>query len=197
MPYAGAMPLTRPPIDFDAVRAALWRVVQAATGLGPNSVVASQPEAPLAKRPETPFCEFMVSTVAQAFGRDAEAPTDVEGVYKYYGPRLMTVQFQTYGETHEQAYGIASTLHAAFGIDTYLDLLRAAGVVVWSRAAVTDLSALLSTGYEGRAAFNVSFGLHSSLTVDVGIVTSVPVSSTIAAEQTLTLSNFTVDLREG
>lgn len=192
------MPLRAPPIDFDAVRAAIWRAVQAATGLGPNGVVVSQPEHPIAKRPETPFCEFIVTTVAQTFGRDAMVPTAADdGTFRYYGPRLMTAQFQFYGETHEQAYGLACCMQAALHTDPVADGLRAAGIVVWSREPVTDLSALLSTGYEGRAGFNVSFGLHSELIVDVGTITSVPVLARLPSQAQPETISFEVDLTKG
>jgi hypothetical protein len=188
------MALRAPPIDFDAIRAAIWQGVQDATGLGPNSVVVSQPEAPIAKRPETPFCEFMVTTVAQSFGEDYEVADAEDGVFRYVGPRMMTVQFQTYGETHEQAYGLACCLHAALQADPICDLLKSVGVVVWRRDAVIDLSALLSTGYEGRAGFNASFGLHSSLSLTVGTIASVPVSAAITSDALLDRADFTVDL---
>lgn len=186
------------PIDYNRVRATLALVIQRATGLESNAVVMAEPEAPVAKRPETPFCEFQITTVAQQFGSDAIIPTDTAGVYRYVGPRLCTVQFQFYGETHEQAYGLACLLQCGLDLDPYLDLLRANQIVVWSRDTVTDISSLLSTGYEGRAAFSASFGLHSDITVDVGTIASVPVSATITGgSDSPPPIEFSVDLEEG
>ena len=42
-------------------------------------------------------------------------------------------------------------------------VLRKAGIAVWLLGAVADVSALLNTGYEGRAQMDVQFGIASNM----------------------------------
>jgi hypothetical protein len=114
----------------------------------------------------------------------------------YAGPRQMTVSFQFYGRTHEEAYGLGSAWQASLAQEPTMDALATYGITVWSREPVVNITSLLSTGYEGRAAINATFGLQSSMTVKVGSIEQVPVSGVVNAIGDTFPVIFTADLKD-
>lgn len=171
-----------PPIDFDLIRAGIARTLQQTLELDQNSVVMAEAEAPVAKRPELPFVDFSITSVSQAFARDAMRVSDVDPDYWIYsGTRQLTVMFRFYGATHEQAYGLASAWQSSLSHEPTTDALSSYGLAVWHRDPVVNISSLLSTGFEGRAAVNATFGLASSMAVKVGYIEQVPVSGVVHA----------------
>lgn len=169
------------PIDFDAVRAALVAVVRNATGLDQNHVIMLEPETTLSARPTLPYMTLKFTTVAARMGDDVASPAgdDDDGLFNYGGQRMCSVAFDAYGQTHEQAYAYCHVLQCAFDQEPTADQLDDAGVTFWDGSSVVDVSALLSTGTEGRAHMDCQFGLASNMLVDLGRIETVNVIGTV------------------
>lgn len=166
------------PIDYDAIRRALVSAVAQATGLDVEHVVMAEPEIPNAPRPTLPYVSMKLTSAAIRYGQDA-LTVDAQGVQHLGGQRGIVVSVNTYGRSHEEAYGVMAALQ--FGLDNpaVLDPLRAAGIAVWWQGAVGDLSMLLETGYEGRAQMDVFLGVAGNIQSAVDTVGSVEVVGNI------------------
>lgn len=174
-------PRPRFAIDYDALRVALVAAVRAATGLEQNHVIVAEPEQPGAPRPAAPFATLKIISGARAFGDDgAEQLSDT--LWRFRGPRAMVVSFQFFGRSHEEALAYAAHWQAALGLPTIQARLAQGGLAVWNQGAVADISALMQTGYEGRASIDVTFGIASTLEVDLGTIETAPVTATVADE---------------
>lgn len=184
------MPITAPPIDFNAVRAGLVRAAVAALGLPASGVIVREPEVVNSPRPPLPYLSLKIMTAAMRYGDDVGTPID-DNTWNYGGPRSMAVSFQAYGTTHEEALGLMATWQAALDQPPTLDALGRAGLAVWTVGAVADISILVNTGYEGRAQMDCVFGLASNTTIRLDTIVAAPVSGTItledSLEQTITL----------
>ena len=178
--------MVNPPIDYDGVRLALVAAVRQATGLGQNDVVMMEPEEPVAPRSEPPFCGIKITSVAIKTGWDVSQYADLQGdqvgVFTYSGPRGIGATFDFFGLSHEQAYGLAVGFQAGLDQDLIWGQLESAGLAVWRVDQVVDLSALLSTGYEGRAQITVQFGTTAVSYVDVGFIGAVPVRGVVTED---------------
>lgn len=95
----------------------------------------------------------------------------------------MTVSFQCYGNSHEEAYNYMSLWQTSLDLQNIQEILRSAGIAVWTIGTVADLSSLLNTGYEGRANMDCTFGLAFNLESDLGAIETVPVQGTITTDQ--------------
>lgn len=190
------MPLVASPIDFDAIRLALCDALMDATGLGQNSVAQMQPEHPVAKRPELPFAEFMLTGLSQPFGGDEQAYANLNNpdMWRYSGPRLVTASFQFHGRTHEEAYGLCVAWQAALDQEPTRERLARGGLAIWRRQAATNISGLMQTGYEGRASLTASFGVLSQSFVKVGTIAEVPVDGVVVTGQATNQIAFTATL---
>lgn len=191
-----------PPINYNALRAALVRSVRDCTGLGQNNVVMMEPEEPNANRPELPFAALKFVTTAVKSGWDtmnhAGQGGDQAGYFIYSGQRSIVCAFDFFGTTHEEAYGLAALYQGGLDQDLIWGALNQAGIAVWRVDQVVDLSALLSTGYEGRAHLTVQFGVTSTSLVDVGYIEHVPVAGVVEGEtgDAAVSVAFTADLGE-
>lgn len=172
------MPLLPPPVDHNAIRIAVVNAVMLATGLDQNHVVMSEPEVPNAPRPTVPYMALKAISVGVRYGDDVpELVAGTPSTYGYRGPRMMVFSFNAYGKTHEQAYDIMSLWQACLGMESTRNQLKAAGISVWLPGAVTDLSALQDTAYEGRAQMDCRFGVASYVQTDLGQIASVPIAA--------------------
>ena len=164
------------PIDYDALRTTLIVATEAACELAQGKVIAAEPETADSPRPEKPYLTLKIITPGARFGSDAYVDTSEDGVYSMQGPRAMTVSFNCFGRSHEEAYGLMALLQARLGGDIRLqETLTRGGMAVWRPGAVADLSQLVNTAYEGRAQMDVTFGVTSVLPVDLGIIEQVQV----------------------
>jgi hypothetical protein len=101
-------------------------------------------------------------------------------VWNSGGVRKMTVSFQTYGNTHEEAYNYMGLLQTALDLSDVQENLRRAGIAVWTIGNVADLSQLLNTGFEGRTQMDCTFGIAMNLSSDLGAEESVEVMGAVA-----------------
>jgi hypothetical protein len=177
-----------PPIDYDKIRIALAETMQSALGLPSNNVVQLQSEVSPAPRPHAPFATFQLTGLGASFGRDSLGE-DADESWRYFGPRMLTAAFQFYGDTHEQAYGLAAQWQSALDEDPTQELLmQKGGISVWRREAPMDISAMMFTGFEGRASMNCTFGVQALSTVNMNRIEEVPVSGQVGSDGTITVT---------
>jgi len=174
-------------IDFDAIRAAIITATERGCSLPQGHVVVAEPEVEGQPRPRHPYVTIKITTPAARYGSDS-IEMQPDGTAAVAGPRAMTVSFNCYGHSHEQAYGYLAMLQARLDADPLvLAPLAAAGVAVWKPGAIADLSQLVQTAYEGRAQMDVMFGITSNLTMDLGIIETAGVQGTVAGNPAVSI----------
>lgn len=175
------MPLPKLPIDFNAIRKALSNEVQRVTGL---TCILEEPETQNAPRPPKPYFSFKLVGPAIKSGDDS---SDVIGttttVWNVGGQRKVMVDFNTYGCSHEDAYGYMALWQSALETETTQGKLRTAGIAVWLNGSVQDISQLLNTAYEGRAHMEVAFGVAANIEDERGAIENVTTTGTVTTDQ--------------
>lgn len=173
------------PIDFNAIRITFVNVIEKYLGV---KCVFHEPETQDAPRPPKPYMGFKLTTPSARMGGDDDhrAVLDNMGnpttVQNSGGQRKMTVSFNAYGRSHEEAYGLMTQWQAALDLYTIQEELRRAKIAVWIIGNVADLSLLLNTGYEGRAQMDTSFGIASNLSEDLSEIDQAPIQGTIGTD---------------
>ena len=183
------------PLDFNPIRIALVREIERVTGL---KVIEHEPETQDAPRPAKPYIGYKMTTPSARMGGDDDHRQVFNGptpTTKWVagGQRKMTVSFHCYGNTHEEAYNYLSLWQQALDQFTTQERLRRAKVAVWIIGNVADLSALLNTGYEGRAQMDVQLGIASNLVEDLSSIDTVEVEGTVDKDDGTVSSDFTVN----
>ena len=97
-----------PILDFSAIRIAIVREAQRITGV---TCMVAQPETPTAPRPPKPYLSLKFNQVGEKQGNDA-ANCVSGALWNVGGQRGLTVDFNSYGRTHEEAYELMLTLQA-------------------------------------------------------------------------------------
>ena len=171
-------------IDFVKIRANLVNTVAKYTGV---QVIEEEPEAPDAPRPNKPYISLKITSPALKQGDDSTRNvTDSDGNLTTQvvrgGQRQMNVQFDAYGNSHEEAYNYMALIQSSLELETMQADLRVAGIAVWLNGNVVDMSALLNTGYEGRAMMEVQFGIAANTIEDVGAIDTAQTSGTITTD---------------
>jgi hypothetical protein len=175
------------PINYDKLRKALVDEVQKITHL---TCIVAEPESQNWPRPPKPyFTVKMVSPAIKQGDDSAENVLDDMGasteVWNRGGQRKLVVDFNCYAKSHEQAYDYASLWQSSLELETVQADLRRSGIAVWLATNVADLSALLNTGYEGRAHLQVEFGIASNLTEDLGSIETINVDGVTTSDQNI------------
>lgn len=191
-----------PGLDFNAIRIAFVRCMQGVLPKVQNKpmpVLYAEPETQNTPRPANPYMTLKFTTPSAKSGDDTKSwVKDSHGnpttVVNSGGVRQMTVDFDSYGNSHEEAYNIMAIWQTALDLWDVQATLREAGVAVWIIGTVADLSQLLNTAYEGRAHMTCTFGIAMNLQSDQGEIDSVEVTGTVKTDQgeTVTL-NQTVE----
>lgn len=171
------------PVDYNAIRVALVREIIKVTALTQNQVIVAEAEAPNLPRPQKPYFSMKIVTPGFKYGDDSKQEVPGTTNWQSYGPRKMTVAFDVYGNSHEEAYNYMATWNAALDRQDIQEDLRAAGIAVWIIGQVADLSQLLNTGYEGRAHMECEFGITYSTQSDLGEMQTVTVDGTVTTDQ--------------
>lgn len=174
------MPLPKFPINFDALRKALIDEVQKVTQ---TTCILAQPETQNTPRPKKPYFTMQMVTPAAKEGDDSNDLTVTGTNWNIGGQRKMTVDFNCYGNTHEEAYTYMALWQSSLELQAIQSDLYAAGIAIWLNGNVVDLSALLNTGFEGRAQMQVDFGITSNLTQDLSSIDEATASGTITTDQ--------------
>lgn len=175
-------------LDYNAVRAALIQSIQFATGLDQNHTITAEAEAPNEPRPSLPYFSMKITTPGSRYGDDTKQNVlDKDGnqtsVWNSGGPRKMTVSFDCYAKSHEDAYNLMGLWQGSLDEENIQSFLRAAGISVLIIGTVADLSQLLNTGYEGRAHMDCQFGLAMNLTSDLGVIDTSVIQGAIKTDQ--------------
>lgn len=181
------LPVTLP-IDFNLIRKAFAREIQKVTGFDSNHVVLLEPETQNSPRPSRPYMGFKFTTPAAKSGDDSkDSVLDTHGnpttIVNSGGVRKMTISFQCYATSHEEAYNFMSLWQTALDLSNIQEDLRRSGIAVWIIGNVADLSALLNTGYEGRSQMDCTFGIAMNLSSDLGSEDAVEVQGSISSDQ--------------
>lgn len=180
-------------IGFDQVRAQFIRVMQKVTGLGQNFLIYEEPETTTSNRPCKPYMSMKITTPAGKSGDDSkDAVLDELGQpttrWNTGGVRKMTVEFNSYGLSHEQAMDYMVLWQTALDSEDIQEDLRRYGIAVWVIGNVADLSKLLNTGFEGRSHLEVTFGIAVNYQADLGEIHSVPIEGLVDDELTISVT---------
>lgn len=174
-------PAPKLPLNFDALRKALVDEIQRVTTL---TCIVAEPETQNVPRPPKPY--FTLKMVSPAIKSGDDSASNLGGtVWNRGGQRKMIVDFNCYGCSHEQAYNFASLWQQSLELETVQANLRVAGIAVWLNGSVQDLSALLNSGFEGRALLEVSFGIASNLSEDLGTIETINVTGEVTTDQNI------------
>lgn len=171
------------PIDFNEVRKAFIAEIMKVTGLDGNHVVVLQQEVPNSPRPTRPYMGMQFTTPAAKSGDDSK---DYVSASKWNsgGVRKMSIQFDCYANSHEDAYNLMSLWQSSLDCWNVQEDLRRYGIAVWIIGNVADVSQLLNTGYEGRSQMDCTFGIAFNLEFDAGAEESVQVQGAVATNPT-------------
>lgn len=171
------------PIDYNQIRKTLCNQVTASTGL---LCVLYEPEQVKDSRPKLPYFTMKIMGVAGKVGDDSYSQAGTEESpstqWNFGGTRRLTVSFECYGNTHEEAYSYMQAWMAALDTIPVQQNLQGAGVPFWQCLDITDASELLNTGWEGRAIMDAYFGVVSNVTVDLGAIEAVPIEGEIISD---------------
>lgn len=165
-------------VDFNLIRKAFANQIQAVTGLTQNQVILAEGEAPNEPRPCKPYFSFKILNPGMRYGDDCKQYVG-NGVWNSGGPRKMTVAFDCYGESHEEAYNYMCLWQTALDLEDIQAILRSYGIAVAIIGSVADLSVLLNTGYEGRAHMECDFNLAFNVESFIGEIETVPVAGQV------------------
>jgi hypothetical protein len=169
------------PIDYAATRKALVQALCAMTQLPANQVIRAEGQGPVQPRPTLPYLTFKFRQAAIRNGYDALVPATDEGdtKWRYVGSRGIGIDIMAFGRDQDEAYGLALGVQSGLQQEPYAGILSAAGLCVWTMGDVSDLTALLGTGFEGRALLECELWQGTSILVDLGQIDIVPVVGNI------------------
>ena len=178
---------SNPAFDFNSARIAFARCIQGVMPLQNNQPIAvayAEPEEQNVPRPQLPYFTFKFTTPAMKNGDDTKSNIpDSHGnpttIVNSGGVRRMTVDFDCYAKSHEDAYNLMGIWETALDLEDIQAVLREAKIAVWIIGGVVDLSKLLNTGYEGRAHMTCQFGIAMNLQSDLGEIDSAEVTGTV------------------
>lgn len=194
------MPGLTPPIDYAATRAALVKAVAQATGLPPGHVLRAQAQGPVQPPPGRPYCSFTYRLASLRTGfRDqvVYAPDLGPTMWRYRGARGIALDLNFYADDQDVAYTLASSLQAALAQAPTRATLAAAGCSVWQIGDVTDVTALVGTGYEARALLEFQMWLGFNGPVDLGTIEQVSVRGDVHGEAGDLQAELIVQTTEG
>src|ERR1700733_9360621 len=132
-------------LDYNAIRATVIRAIQGSVGLDQNHVVTVEAEVPNSPRPTLPYMSMKITTPGSRYGDDTKQNVpDKDGnatnVWNSGGPRKMTISFQSYAKSHEDAYNLLMLWQGCLDEENTQEYLRAAGISVLIIGTVADLS---------------------------------------------------------
>ncbi len=187
------------PLSFPAIESALVACVETASGLTGKVVLAPQ----TAPQPAMPYATVRISGPRPAGGPwpriiqsfDAAQPAGQEVGLQAVVDEELTVSLQVFTPL---PYGAASAralmaqIRVALALSTSLDPLRAAGLALVDVGDIQDLSALLDTAFQGRAAMDLRFLVADDVMERTGYVGSVGISGTVTTDGSSITVNKTV-----
>jgi hypothetical protein len=187
------------PLSFPAIESALVAFVETASGLSGKVVLAMQ----TAPQPPMPYATVRISGPRPAGGPwpriiqsfDAAQPAGQEVSLQAVVDEELTVSLQfftalTFGAGSARA--LMAQVRVALALQSTLDPLRAAGLALIDVGDIHDLSAILETAFQGRAALDLRFLVADDVTERTGYVGSVGISGTVSGDGASVTVNKTV-----
>lgn len=154
------------PLNFETIKTNLYS--WATANSGGASVIFLNENAP---RPAQPYVTLFLSSLNQ-IGEDYTPESDVNGLIDMVGDREFTLQIQTYGG---DCITRLENLRSSLQMQTVLDTLRANGIVFVNHFAISDVTELLDSRFEKRAAMDVLFRIGQNYTDNLGLIQTVQV----------------------
>lgn len=112
----------------------------------------------------------------QQIGWDELREIDDNNIATFGGLRRGTVSISVFGEG---ALEYATQASNSLEMQTYIDLLSAAGIAILEKSSVQNLTAMLETKYEPRADFDFFIGYADNVEDDLGIIEKAELSGTV------------------
>jgi hypothetical protein len=168
------------PLDYNKFRIAMVNTLTKATGC---VCIVAEPETQNVPRPKKPYFSLKIMGPGVKQGDDSARQIPNTSKWERSGQRKITVDFNCFGNSHEEAYSFMALWQASLETELVQAELRAAGIAVWLNGNVADLSVLLNTGYEGRAQMDVRFGAVSTLIEDWSYIEEVRITGTVTTDQ--------------
>jgi len=179
-----------PAIDYAAVRKGLVAFLSAATGLVNGRFILAQAQGPIQPVPKRPYATFQFRmTALKANFRDytTPVPDSLTGAVCYAGHRGVALDVTFHGRTQDEAYGLAVNCQAGLYRPDLLGPLTSIGWAVYTIGDVTDLTALLNTGFEPRAMCEFEMWTKIKTIVEPGYIESVPLVGDVVTGLALTV----------
>ena len=172
------------PLDYNVIRKMFANEITKVTGL---TAILEEPETQNSPRPPKPYMSFKISRPGDKSGDDSKQQTldnmgNPSSVWNSGGVRKMTVEFNCYGRTHEEAYNFMALWQGSLDLLNIQADLRTVGIAVWIIGNVADLSQLLNTAYEGRAHMECTFGIAFNISSDLSYIETVVVEGTVQTD---------------
>jgi hypothetical protein len=177
------------PLSFPIIESALVAFIETASGLTGKVALAMQTAPQLAM----PYATVRITGPRPAGGPwpriiqsyDAAQPVGQEVSLQAVVDEELTVSIQlftplTFGAASARA--LMAQLRMALALQSTLDPLRDAGLALVDVGDIHDLSAILETAFQGRAALDLRFLVADDLTERTGYVGSVGVSGTVSGD---------------
>ncbi len=163
-------------LSFDAIELALIAWLEPSIGTG--KVILSKQKGP---QPAVPYATISITgprpasspwpSLVQSY--DAAQPQGSEIEMRAVFEREITVSVQAYTAAtrgDSSAKALLSRAGARLGLPGVLDALRAAGLALVGTGDTQDVSALLDTAYQGRAALDLQFLVSDEVAERTGYV---------------------------
>ena len=112
------------------------------------------------------FVTLNLTGVLNKIGQD-NLEFDSGTTYNIKGQRTANLSIIAYGATAQQ---MAIDIQSSSERPSVLEAIRSTGLAIWNEPNVTDLSAVLESGFENRAGIEFLLGISSLITDDVGII---------------------------
>jgi hypothetical protein len=164
------------PFAWTPIEDALWEWVKVATDLPDESIRWADQNGP---RGIPPFVELRISGVntigidsTQAL-TDMSRPAGQEVELRTWGTRQVTVSLQSFSRSvtgDESAMSMMSDIQAAANSTAVSELLGSAGITVFDLGSISNISGLLDTDFESRAALELRIYAEQSWSDFVGYI---------------------------
>lgn len=125
-----------------------------------------------ALRPALPFISLNIITGPQSDGTSERTYKETD-VYTYIFRKIFTLSVQSHSQTNHVA--LLSTLLNAIILPTQRETLRTAGLSIYNDTdiSITDVSELIDTGFEKRAAMDITFAFAEEIDDSPGEINTV------------------------
>lgn len=149
-------------MNWEPIENALRSWVRVASGFDDSAVIWDNQNGSRPARPfitlhlEGPLALGAVDAVTHKYSATRPAGAEIE--IKAEGPRELTLSIQCYGLSpigSDSPRAVLSRVQTKLGLPSVKDALGAAGVSVFDKGRIQDLSEILDTGFEARALLEV------------------------------------------